>query len=514
LSRRWLTVSVAAVLSSAGLFASVTSAQAANGTWDRAWGANVNGGGVFGICTAASSCLPGSGGGLGGDVLQPQGVATDSSGNIYVADEDNNRIDKFDSSGNFLRAWGKNVNGGGVFGICTVASSCQAGTSGGLGGEMFFPVGVAIAGGNVYVSDLDRIQEFDSSGNWQRAWGKDVIQAGHTGDTGLGFEICTVAADCKSGETGGTGGAMFNPAGLATDSLGNVYLADEHNSRIQEFNSSGAFLRTWGKDVIQDGHTGDTGTGFEICTVAADCQAGDPDGGGLGGEFGAPSGVAIDSSDTVYVADQVNNRIQKFSSPPSLTFQRAWGKGVNGGSAFGICTVAASCQAGTTGGLGGEMNFPAYLAITGATVYVSDEFNNRIQKFDTSGNWQRAWGKNVNQGGGIFGVCTAASGCCPGTAGHLGGELSDPVGVATDAAGDLYVAEGNRMQEFADSGSTAGGAGPGCTPPTGGGGSSGGGAGPAPSPAPSCKKKKKHKKRAAEAKHKKHKSCKKKKKKH
>lgn len=489
----------------------VTSAQAANGTWDRAWGKNVNGGGAFGICTAASSCLAGSSGGLGGEMLQPQDVATDSSGNVYVADEDNNRIDKFDSSGNFLRAWGKNVNGGGVFGICTVASSCQAGTSGGLGGEMLFPVGVATAAGSVYVSENGRIDKFDSSGNWQRAWGKDVIQTGHPGNTGTGFEVCTVAADCQPGDfQGGLGGDMDNPEGLATDSVGDVYVADEVHNRIQEFDSSGNFVKAWGKDV----DSSQPGTGFEICTVAANCQAGDPNGGGLGGEFAGPQGVATDSSDNVYVADTVNNRIQKFSS--SVVWQRAWGKGVNGGSAFGICTVAASCQAGTTGGLGGEMNDPFFLATDSAgNVYASEFLGKRIQKFDTSGNWQRAWGKNVNQGGGIFGVCTAASGCCPGTAGSLGGEMTGPLGVATDSGGDVYVAEGNRVQKFADSGSTAGGAGPGCTPPTGGGGSPSGGGGGSPpgSTAPSCQKKKKHKKHAAEAKkHKK--SCKKKKRKH
>src|SRR5262249_14241879 len=111
-------------------------ARAVNGTWDRAWGKDVNGGSAFGICTVASSCQGGTTGGLGGAMNEPEQVATDTAGNVYVAELGSSRISKFDSSGNWLRSWGKGVNGGGAFGICTVASSCQAGSSGDLGGEM------------------------------------------------------------------------------------------------------------------------------------------------------------------------------------------------------------------------------------------------------------------------------------------------------------------------------------------------------------------------------------------
>jgi DNA-binding beta-propeller fold protein YncE len=93
-----------------------------------------------------------------------------------------------------------------------------------------------------------------------------------------------------------------------------------------------------------------------------------------------PIDVATDPGGNVYVADYGNSRIQKFGS--SGTWDRAWGKDVNGGTAFGICTVATGCQVGTSGPLGGEMNTPAGVATDPAgDLYVGDYLNNRIQKF-------------------------------------------------------------------------------------------------------------------------------------
>jgi DNA-binding beta-propeller fold protein YncE len=161
----------------------------------------------------------------------PDGVATDSGGNVFVIEFNNHRVQKFNSSGTWERAWGKNVNGGGVFGVCTVASNCLAGSTGGLGGEMNQPFGLAAdANDNVYVSELSnqRIEEFDSSGTWERAWGKNVNGGGV-------FGICTVASSCLAGSTGGLGGEMNFPVGVASDSAGAIYLSDTGNSRIQRF---------------------------------------------------------------------------------------------------------------------------------------------------------------------------------------------------------------------------------------------------------------------------------------
>jgi hypothetical protein len=262
-------------------------------------------------------------------------VAVDTAGNVYVPETPNQRVEKFDSSGNFLRAWGKDVanagpgNTGTGFEICVAANgdTCKAGVGGGLGGEFDLPFGAASdSSNNVYVADANnyRIDKYDSSGNFLRAWGKDVASAG-PGNTGTGFEICVPANGdtCKTGSPGSAGGESGSPRALAVDGSDGVYATDGNNSRMEKFDPSGNFLRAWGKDVASAG-PGNTGTGFEICVPANGdtCKSGVD--GGLGGETRSFEGVGAASSGEVYIADENNNRVQKFvdappSSPPGST---------------------------------------------------------------------------------------------------------------------------------------------------------------------------------------------------
>jgi DNA-binding beta-propeller fold protein YncE len=135
---------------------------------------------------------------------------------------------------------------------------------------------------------------------------------------------------------------------------------------------------------------------------------------------------------------------------------------------------------------------------TAGHVYVADRYNNRIQRFDASGSFERAWGEDVINGGGTgFEICVAGVDTCKtGTTSPpaLGGQMNLPPALATDQAGDVYVtdASNNRVQKFADPPAQPGD-GPAATPP-----------GSTPATHKKCKK---HKKRAASAK-----KCKKKKK--
>jgi DNA-binding beta-propeller fold protein YncE len=444
-----------------GLAAATAGARASSGTWERSWGKDVlsTGGSGFGeICTVAAQCK----GGIlppttaqGGEFNTPEGVAVDSAGNLYVADTFNDRVQKFDAAGNFLQAWGKDVISGGVTTaeICSVAASCKAGVAGGLGGEFSDPTGIAIdSQGYIYVSEAGnfRIQKFDSNGNFQLAWGKGVNPS-----VPAGYGICVAAASCVAGALGTLAGEFNLPLKMATDAAGHLYVAENTNRRVQRFDLAGNFQRAWGKDVISSG-SHNNGTGPEICVAVVDtCKQGEAGVAPvLGGELGFAVGLGTDAAGNVYVTDTENNRMQKFDGDGN--FLRAWGKDVltTGGAGFEICTAAASCKAGATGGLGGEFDSPAGAATdAGGHVYITDRNNSRVQRFDQAGNFELAWGKNVITGGaGGFEICAVAANCKTGNGGGLGGELSFPEGVATDAAGDLYVSEGGneRISRFAD----------------------------------------------------------------
>ena len=124
-----------------------------------------------------------------GQFSQPYGIALDSSGNIYVADFINNRIQKFNSTGVFVSKFGSGGSGDGQFGV---------------------PVGIAVdSSGNIYVAEFgnNRIQKFNSAGVFVS----------------------------KFGSLGPGDGQFSGPAGIALDSSGNMYVADTGNNRIQVF---------------------------------------------------------------------------------------------------------------------------------------------------------------------------------------------------------------------------------------------------------------------------------------
>jgi NHL repeat len=79
--------------------------------------------------------------------------------------------------------------------------------------------------------------------------------------------------------------------------------------------ASGTWERSWGKDMIQSGQPGDTGTGFEVCANAAHCQPGDHASTGLGGELLDPVGLAYDPDGNLYVSESSGaHRIEKFDA--------------------------------------------------------------------------------------------------------------------------------------------------------------------------------------------------------
>jgi hypothetical protein len=274
-----------------------------------------------------------------GQVLSPRAIAIDPSDNVFVADQ-NDRIQKFNSSGVF---------------------QFKFGTGGSGAGAVVAPSGVAVdrTTGDIYVSDgftertSGMVQKFNSSGVFQLSWGTAgsgngqflngaggvaVDSAGNVYVTDLGNhrieKFTSGGSFIMSWGSSGTGNGQFSgPEGIATDASDNIYVADTGNHRIQKFNTSGAFITKWGTNGSGDG------------------------------QFVTPLGVATDGVGDVYVADTGNNRIQKFS--PTGTF-------------------ITSC--GTSGTGNGEFSIPQDLGVDSAgNYYVADTGNDRVQKFGPAG---------------------------------------------------------------------------------------------------------------------------------
>lgn len=220
------------------------------------------------VTTLSGSGMGGFNDGASGAVSQfnfPYSVALDGAGNVYVADFLNHRIRVVDP-----------VSGA----ASTLAGSGTAGfmDATGAAAQFNFPTGVAVDGaGNVYVADQlnHRIRRITSAG-----------------------VVTTLAGSGTAGFANGTGiSAQFsNPAGVALDGAGNVYVADQGNNRIRSITPAGV-----------------------VSTLAGSGSAGFMNATGLTAQFNAPAGVAADGTGNVYVADQSNHRIRMITPPPVPT---------------------------------------------------------------------------------------------------------------------------------------------------------------------------------------------------
>ena len=206
------------------------------------------------------------------------GAGPAAAGDIYVADEFNNRVQRFDSEGNFISAWGADVSlpdGGAGFELCTEASECQqaaAAAGGGTAagnGDLDSPQSLAVDddSGEVYVSDRDnrRVNVYDGAGAFIRSFGWDVAEAG-PGNTGTGYEVCEDAEGdvCKAGVGSTTPGAgQFHSSAPEGDAYGialsppdgeaaagKVFLANSGARRVESFDLDGANPANFGSEAV------------------------------------------------------------------------------------------------------------------------------------------------------------------------------------------------------------------------------------------------------------------------
>jgi sugar lactone lactonase YvrE len=202
--------------------------------------------------------------------------------------------------------------------------------------------------------------------------------------------VTTFAGSGTSGSTDATGtAASFSfPSGVAIDAGGNVYVADVVNQKIRKITPAGV-----------------------VTTFAGSGASGSTDATGTAASFGDPYGIAVDASGNVYVADQSNHKIRKITSAGVVT------------------TFAGSGSQGSTDGTGtaASFNYPLGVAVDAVgNVYVADRGNNKIRKITPAGTVTTLAGNGVQ--GSTDATGTAAS-------------FYYPYGVAVDAGGNVYVAD-------------------------------------------------------------------------
>ena len=418
----------------------------------------------------------GSSGSGDGQFTGPFGIALDASGNIYVTDLVNNRVQKFDSSGAYLSQFGSYGSGDGQFA---------------------YPFGITLdASGNIYVVDVvnRRVQKFDSSGAYLSQFGSEGSGDGQfSSPTGIALDASgnIFVADTNNhrvqkfdssggylsqfGSSGSGDGQFAYPNGITLDASGNIYVADNDNHRVQKFDSSGAYLSQFGSQGSGDGQfAGPRGIALDASGyiyVTDDInrvQKFDSSGAYLGqfgssgsgdGQFFYPNGITLDASGNIYVADTNNNRVQKFSANPYFNIG-AYSLPIAGLTCGTTYHYRAYATNGDGTAYGADMSFstsacsmtvatkPASsIAIHSADLNMTVDSTQQILTAGFEYGTTASYGSTVN-----YNPLSYLSQF--GSNGSGDGRFSNPYGITLDASGNIYVVDSNnnRVEKFDSSG--------------------------------------------------------------
>jgi sugar lactone lactonase YvrE len=356
----------------------------------------------------------------------PQDVGVDTAGNIYIADTGNNRVRKVDLSGNITTVAG---NGGQCISADGPATSaCITTTS------------IAVDGpGNFYVGDSNRIRKVDTGGTLTTVAGTGVQGFSGDGaaataaqlsfpdavrfdpggnlifsDTGnfrirkvvLGGNISTLAGNGTTtypGDGGAATAAGIQPVSEGMDGTGNLYIADTPpgtgSGWLRKVNTLQK-ISTLAGTGTQCGYVGDGAT----ATLAQLCM---------------PSGMAVDGSGNLFIADTFNNKVRKVTG--AGTISTVAGTGAPGSTGDGAAATAAL------------LNHPTAVAVDAAgNLYIADSNNNRVRVVSAG---------TINAFAG-----TGAAGFGGDGAGATAALLNAPSGVAVDGSGDVFIADTNNSR--------------------------------------------------------------------
>jgi sugar lactone lactonase YvrE len=323
----------------------------------------------------------------------PAGVALDPAGNLFIADANQNCIRKVDPTGTITT-----VAGNGIV-HCDAVNGCNAfsGDDGpATNAQLNWPNGVAVdRAGNLLIADAghNRIRKVDTAGT--------ITTVAGTGSVSCGSSYC----GGFSGDGGpATSARLSNPAGVAADAAGNLFIADTSNQRLREVDTAGIIATVAGNGTTSFG--GDTGPGTSA-------------------QLKGPSGVALDLAGNLFIPDAGNNRIRMVDSAGTITT-------VAGGGSDGLGDGGPATNAQLN--LAYSLSAEYHLAYAGVAVdaagnlLIADVGNQRIRKVDTAGTITTVAGNGTYGFGGDEGPATSA-------------QLNLPSGVAVDLAGNLFIAD-------------------------------------------------------------------------
>lgn len=307
----------------------------------------------------------------------PGGLAVDSSGNLYIADTADNSIREVTTDGL----------------IHTIAGNGFAGYTGdaalAIDSTVNHPQDVTVdSAGNIYIADTGNslIRKITTDGNINYIAGSvstssgiSIANAGYSGDNGVA-----------------TSAGLIEPYGVAVDPAGNVYIAERADGRVRQINTKGYMYTIVGNGTL--GFAGDGGKGTSA-------------------ELNAPLSVALDPSGNLYISDSLNNRV----------------RAVAGAGSGNITTVAGNGGFSYSGdggpGTHAQFNGPRAVATDAAgNLYIADTVNNVVRKVTTGGTVSTIAGNGTAGFGGDNGAGTSA-------------QLNQPVGVAVDSSGNVYIAD-------------------------------------------------------------------------
>ena len=361
----------------------------------------------------------------------PYGITLSASGSYYASDSDNSRVRAFTLGGNI-----NTVAGNGSATVATVTNGVPP-----TDVTLYNPWGVfEDPSGNAYVADTtDEVV-------------RELVQSSSV--------VNTLAGNGTTGFSGDGAAAasaqLSNPAGVARDSAGNIYIADQYNCAIRMVNTAGTITTFAGIDngsgSASCGYSGDGGpatsaqlyypasvyvdnknnvyipdtsnavvrvvTNGTINTIAG--IPGDPGYSGDGGpaanaQLNAPSAVAEDGAGNLYVADTNNHRIREINASTGMITTVAG----NGAPTFSGDGIATENSLNTPAGVWADAN---------GNLFIADQYNQRLRWVNAAGIMTTFAGTSTAGYNGDGNVATSA-------------ELYYPTGIWEDPSGNFLVAD-------------------------------------------------------------------------